>query len=246
MEPSLPSSPGTPSLESQQQFWNSWNGEWRFRDDRDAFMERQREVAIATARRSALTGARILEVGGGTGWLGNALLPFGSVLSTDLSPAAVAEGRLRHPGVEFVCGDFLTVDLPGSFDFVVSADSLIHMHDRDACVRRIAGLLRPGGIFLLMTQNRAVWRRRSKLRALGIGQIEEWTPFRRYLTMLRPSFRIERLSSIVPGGDRGLLWWVENRYVRGGLGRLVGRQRWQGLLERALLGRELVFVCRRR
>jgi hypothetical protein len=46
------------------------------------------------------------------------------------------------------------------------------------------------------------------------------------------------------GGDRGTLWWVENRWVRGGMGRLVGRQRWRSTLEALRIGRELVVVAR--
>jgi hypothetical protein len=64
--------------------------------------------------------------------------------------------------------------------------------------------------------------------------------------MLDPHFEIERVTSIYPGGDQGLLWWVENRYVRGGMGRLLGKQRWRSLLEAARIGRELVLVARRK
>jgi hypothetical protein len=49
-----------------------------------------------------------------------------------------------------------------------------------------------------------------------------------------------------PGGDSGLLWWVENRYINGGMNRLLGRARWRAFLERAGLGRELVIVSTRR
>jgi SAM-dependent methyltransferase len=246
VSPSAQSDPGRPPpLETQQEFWDGWNQAWRFRDGLDAFMERQRETAVAVAAAAGLQGGRILDVGCGTGWLGNALLGFGKVWATDLSPGAIAEGRKRHPGVQLLCGDFLELDLPGPFDMVVSADSLAHMYDAAACVRRIADLLRPGGTFLLMTQSPFIWERRSKVKPLGDGQIQVWPSLARCKALLRPSFTLERVTSLDPGGDRGLLWWVENRWIRGGMGRLVGRVRWRNLLERLRLGREMVIVARR-
>jgi SAM-dependent methyltransferase len=233
-----------PPLEAQQDFWDRWNHSWRFRDC-DSFMDRQREMALAIARRENLRDARILDVGCGTGWLGNSLLEFGRVWGTDLSPAAIAEGSRRHPGVQLTCGDFLALDVRGPFDFIVSADSLVNMYDQPACVSRIAGLLRKGGVFLLMTPNRPVWQRRSALKPLGHGQLQRWPTLAQYKILLRPFFFIERVTSLDPGGDRGLLWWVENRYVRAGMGLALGRRRWRSLLEWAGLGRELVFVARR-
>ena len=61
------------------QYWDSWNQTWRFRDDCDVFMESQHALAISVAREAGLREARILDVGCGTGWLGNALRPFGRV-----------------------------------------------------------------------------------------------------------------------------------------------------------------------
>jgi SAM-dependent methyltransferase len=234
-----------PELSDQREFWNKWNREWRFRE-RDPFMQRQCEVALEVAKAAGLDSARILDVGCGTGWLGNSLAQFGEVTGTDLSAAAIEEGRRRHPGVKLVSGDFLTVDLQGPFDFVVSADALAHFYDREAFFRRVAALTRPGGTFLLMTQNRFVWERRSKMARVEHGQIQRWSSLRELRRLLAVGFTIQRESSIVPGGDRGLIWWVENRYVRGILGRTIGWQRWDSMLEAAKLGRELVIVAKRR
>src|SRR5258708_464652 len=119
-------------------------------------IDRQRETALAVAQRLKLHNARILDVGCGTGGLGNIFLPFGHVWGMDLSDAAVAEGRRRHPGVHLLLGDFLAVDPPGPFDFIVSADAINNMYDPSAFVQRIAALLRPGGTLLLMTPNRDI------------------------------------------------------------------------------------------
>lgn len=234
-----------PSIDEQRRFWDGWNAATRFNDGPDEFMGRQLEKAVEIATKVRLKDARILDAGCGTGWLGNALRPFGEVWGTDLSQVAIDEGKRRHPGVQLICGDFLHLDLEGPFDFVVMADSLTHMHDQLGAVRRVAQLLRAGGTYLLMTPNRSVWRRRSRLKPRGQGQIMAWPPLETYRSLLRSHFEIESINTIVPGGDQGLLWWVENRWVQGGMRRLIGRNRSRNLLEAMGLGREFVIVTRR-
>jgi 2-polyprenyl-3-methyl-5-hydroxy-6-metoxy-1,4-benzoquinol methylase len=208
-------------------------------------MERQADTAIHWATKVGLSNANILDVGCGTGWLGNALSRFGRVTGIDLSPDAIAEGARRFPDVRLLAGDFLTTPLPGQFDFVVSADALAHVGDQAKFLHRVAELLRPGGIFLLMTVNPFVWRHRSSLAPLERGQIRQWVALPALRALLRSRFTVHAVTSIVPGGDRGALWWVEHRAVLGVMGRLIGRSRWERLLERVRLGRELVVVARR-
>lgn len=233
-----------PTLDAQRAFWDRWND--HHRTTVDDFMARQRDVAVEVATRENLRDARILDVGCGTGWLGSALLPFGRVTGTDLSTAAIAEGRRRHPDLDLISGDFLILDLDGKFDMVVSADVIGHVYARPTFVARVAELLRPGGVFLLMTQNPFVWNRSSILRPVGEGQIRNWPSLRVLRGLLSKDFDIVAITTLVPGGDRGVLWWVTNRYVFGAMRRLVGRQRWTRLLERVRLGRELVVLARRR
>jgi SAM-dependent methyltransferase len=229
-------------------YWDEWNKTWRFRDEDDYFMQAQRAAAIRVAREIGVLNMRILDVGCGTGWLGNALLPFGEVCGVDSSAGAIADGTRRHPNITLICGDFLNVPLEGVFDFVVSADAFAHMPDHEACVHRIATLLKPGGTFLLMTQNPWIWHRRSSLRRMPgtvhHAEVDQWPTLSRIRDLFRSAFTIQRVTTLDPGGDCGLLWWVENRYVRGGMSRLMGRTRWRSLLEHAGLGRELIIVAK--
>jgi 2-polyprenyl-3-methyl-5-hydroxy-6-metoxy-1,4-benzoquinol methylase len=233
-----------PSLDDQRAFWDGWNREWRA-GGLDDFMAAQRDVAVGIASALPRQPAAILEAGCGTGWLSNELSSVGHVIGVDLSSEAIASGQERFPGIDLRCADFLTLGLDSGFDMVVSADAIAHVYDPAKYIDRIAGLLKPGGAFLLMTQNPFVWHRRSRYRSYGGGQIEQWPGLRRLRALLRPCFTIEKVTSIVPGGDRGLLFWVENRYVRGGMRQILG-DRWQHLLERLLIGRELVVVAKRR
>jgi hypothetical protein len=101
-----------------------------------------------------------------------------------------------------------------------------------------------------MTQNPPVWERRSRHRRVSDSvphpDPHEWPDSKRIRELLRPAFDIERTTTIDPGGDMGLLWWVENDFVLGVMERIVGAYRWRRLLEVAGLGRELIVTARRR
>ena len=232
------------------EFWNQWNRDWRFRDDVDPFMRRQLEIVADVARAENLRGARILGFGCGTGWMESSLVECGEVWGTDLSSEAIAEGQRRYPRLHLRCCDFLRESLPGPFDLVLSSDSLVPMVDHAECIRRVADLVRPGGIFLLMTQNPYVWERRSMFRPVPDGiphpTPDTWPTRQRVLDLLQPHFTVEQSFTFEPGGDRGLLWWVENDTVKRLAHGMLGEYRWRRLLERAGLGRELVFIARRR
>jgi 2-polyprenyl-3-methyl-5-hydroxy-6-metoxy-1,4-benzoquinol methylase len=236
-----------PSLEAQRKFWDSWNASYRQHEECDPFMRRQQEEAVAVARRLGLRDARILDAGCGTGWLGSALQPWGSVTGVDLSAAAIEWGRRVHPGVRLLCGDLDgCAELGGEYDLVVSADVIGHVPVQERFVERIARLLRPGGSLLLMTQNPFVWNRSSQLAPARPGLIRNWPSRARLRELLAPSFETARLETIVPGGDRGVLWIPGNRWVRGAARRLLGERAWTGLLEAMGTGRELVVEARRR
>ncbi len=236
-----------PGLDEQAAFWNQWNSSFRTGDG-DAFQARQAEIAIEVAKRCAKERGRlhILDVGCGTGWLGARLLPWGKVTGTDLSQSAIERGRALFPEVTLMCGDFPTLDLGGPFDLVVSADVIAHVADQQAFVDRVAQLTADGGVFVLMTQNGSVWRRSSYLMPQGKGQIRNWPALSLLKDLLSKSFAIEQVTSIVPGGDRGVLWptgnWVTRKlkYVP-----VLGSV-WTRALERAMVGRELVLVARKR
>jgi 2-polyprenyl-3-methyl-5-hydroxy-6-metoxy-1,4-benzoquinol methylase len=232
-----------PSTAEQKAFWDSWNGHYRS-GGVDPFMQRQLEAAVDVASRRGLRGARIIDVGCGSGWLGDGLRSFGSVVGIDLSEAAIGHGRSAHPDLRLIVGDFATTDVGGGYDYAVSADAIAHVPEQQLFVERVATILKPGGVFLLMTQNPAVWTRNSKLSPQGTGQIREWPSLARLRELLAPSFVVEHVSSLVLGGDRGFFRAL--RYVNAVMRRTIGRARWDRVLEqRLLLGREYVIEARR-
>jgi len=95
-----------------------------------------------------------LEVGCGSGAFARMLAGrAATVLAVDLSPGMVrlARGRLAAcPGVEVRVADFADEELPrGSFDCVASIATLHHLPLRST-LARMAGLLRPGGVLLVL------------------------------------------------------------------------------------------------
>lgn len=95
----------------------------------------------------------VLEVGCGAGAFSRALAARGhEVTAVDLSPEMIAAARARAGAshrVTYVCGDFDREPPEGAaFDCVVSVAALHHM-PREAAVRRMARLVRPGGLLVV-------------------------------------------------------------------------------------------------
>jgi len=87
-------------------------------------------------------GARLLDVGCGTGWLAD---HFNDYTGLDGSPDAVAAATARNRNVQL---HDVSQPLPlddASFDAVVMKDLLEHVPDPVALVREVRRVLRPGG-----------------------------------------------------------------------------------------------------
>lgn len=109
-------------------------------------------------------GARVLDVGCGTGSLTFALAgnpAIGGVCGIDLAPAYVAYASKRNsdPRVVFQVGDASALPFPdASFDHALSMLVLQFIPDADAAVREMRRVTRPGG-----TVAAAVWDTRGGL-----------------------------------------------------------------------------------
>jgi 2-polyprenyl-3-methyl-5-hydroxy-6-metoxy-1,4-benzoquinol methylase len=243
--------PAVPSVAAQETFWNEWNSSHLASSRRDSFQLQQRDVATAAVVRAAAAleerrPLRILDFGCGTGWLGASLTSYGDVTGIDLSSTAIEHGRTQFPDVDLLAGNFADVRLTGLFDVVISSDVIAHVVDQQAYIQRVADLLRPGGTFVLMTQNGFVWRRSSQLQPQGRGQIRNWPSLKVLRKMLKRDFVVVRVRSIQPAGDRGILWLLNGRWIRGGFKLLRLGDAWKVFLERILIGRDFTIEARRR
>ena len=95
-------------------------------------------------------GARILELGAGTGHNLEMLSRFGRVEASELDPIAreLASERLGRPVVEAALPD-LSMFPDGAYDLVALLDVLEHVPDDKNSLRAIYQLLKPGGALLL-------------------------------------------------------------------------------------------------
>ncbi|HEY6069519.1 MAG TPA: class I SAM-dependent methyltransferase [Gaiellaceae bacterium] len=109
----------------------------------------RREFALEVARE--YDAPRVLDVGGGSARIGEPFLEQGAstYVDVDLSDSMLelARARLERFGdkVTLIQGDFLAVEIPGSFDVVLALGYFDYIEDAPAHVRRISGLLAPGG-----------------------------------------------------------------------------------------------------
>jgi SAM-dependent methyltransferase len=103
---------------------------------------------------------RILDVGCGDGRFLQVLRDFGSadweLVGVDFDPAAIERCRARG----FTAFAKRVEDMAaeeGTFDAVVMLQLIEHVEDPVRIAKRVAGLLRPGGVFVVETPNLAGW-----------------------------------------------------------------------------------------
>jgi ubiquinone/menaquinone biosynthesis C-methylase UbiE len=97
------------------------------------------------------SGESAIDLGCGTGRVAAKLAEhYTHVRAVDLSPEMVELARRKygHPRITFEQGDLDTVS--GQYDFVVSLMTLHHVPDLQSTLRRINGLVAPGGSVVLV------------------------------------------------------------------------------------------------
>ena len=113
------------------------------------------------AERTALRGARVLDVGCGGGLLSEALVGEGAeVTALDLSPELLDVARLhllesgRQVDYRLVSVEDLAAQMPSEFDAITCMEMLEHVPDPSSVLRACASLLKPGGTLFVSTLDR--------------------------------------------------------------------------------------------
>ncbi len=111
------------------------------------------------------SGRRALDAGCGTGFGAEMLARAGAeqVDAFDISLEAVEHARRRAGRlVDFVEGDLLRIPFPaGHADLVTCFEALEHVPDPQRALDELKRVLAPGGVLLVSTPNRGVYRRRQ-------------------------------------------------------------------------------------
>jgi SAM-dependent methyltransferase len=127
----------------------------------DLLARASRSIYAAMLDRQIPIGARVLEIGCGTGQLGAFLSVGGrAVVGVDMSSASLRlasdfKHRHRLENLNFVQGDLFALPLQSeSFDLVIAKGVLHHTADARRAFRAACRMLRPGGYFLVGLYNR--------------------------------------------------------------------------------------------
>jgi 2-polyprenyl-3-methyl-5-hydroxy-6-metoxy-1,4-benzoquinol methylase len=227
------------------QIWDKWNSTYRIGRLDQPSKVRLSEI-LAMMADLKIQGARILEVGCGTGWLSDKLSEFGKVTACDLGSKIIDFAQETYPHVDFHSGDIHTLDLPvNTFDVIVTSEVLSHVADQPAFMTRLAQLLKPGGYLLLTSQNKFVFERTANVSPPD-GWIRRWVTMKMLKNLLRPEFKLRHATTLEPEGHLGVLRLINSARINHYCSAAFGADRVKRLKESAGFGQSLFVVAVRR
>ena len=87
----------------------------------------------------------VLEIGVGTGRIASKVAPQCKRLcGIDISPKTIeraAENLKEHQNIELICGDFSEYIFSDTFDVIYSSLTMMHFHNKQDIIRKVASLL---------------------------------------------------------------------------------------------------------
>ncbi len=95
----------------------------------------------------------VLEIGVGTGRLAVKVAPYCNIFTgIDLSSKTIERAKQNlsaFSNVKLLYGDFVTFHFDTFYDLIYSSLTFMHFSDKQAAINKAAGLLKPGGRFVL-------------------------------------------------------------------------------------------------
>ena len=162
---------------------------------------------------------RILDLGCGSGWLSGILGQLGPTVGVDLSDYAVKTGCNVYPWVQFYSANILQWERAsqiGQFDIVVSQEVIEHVSDKPKYLKIAFDFLRDGGVLIITTPNaRSFAAMHDELRESWSDQpLEDLLTCQSLEQMTRALFDIVDVTTVIPGGHKGLYRFVNSQKVR--------------------------------
>jgi ubiquinone/menaquinone biosynthesis C-methylase UbiE len=136
-------------------FWDRIAAKYAARPvaDEAAYQEKLRRTRVHLT-----PGMQLVEIGCGTGSTALVHAPHvAHVLAADLSPAMleIARGKAAAAGIGNISFEVAAIEdldvAPGSVDMVLTLSLLHLLHDPAGAIRRVQGMLKPGGLFVSST-----------------------------------------------------------------------------------------------
>jgi SAM-dependent methyltransferase len=134
---------------------------------------------------------RILDVACGAGY-GTAML---GAVGLDVSSEALAQARRETD--RLIRGDALRLPFGGTFDAVVSFETVEHVADPEGFVAECRRVLRPGGLLVMSTPNKELWSPRSS-KPLQPHHVREFSR-KEFLALLGPFRGVELFGQLAMG-----------------------------------------------
>jgi len=155
------------------------------------FIGRRAVILAEMARRLPAGGARLAELGCGSGGMLEALGRFGSAVGVETDPALLA--RARERGLDVRAGalpDAIPLE-PGRWDAVCLFDVLEHLDDEAGALAACRRLLVPGGrLFVTVPAYAWLWSRHDEL----LGHRRRYTAPALRRAAERAGFAVERVT----------------------------------------------------
>jgi SAM-dependent methyltransferase len=116
----------------------------------------------------------------------------------------------------------LEMPLPTThFDVIVSLEVIAQVEDQDRYLERAAGAPKPVGYLVITTVNKFV-HDRADWPVDSSAHIRYWLDRRSFRRLLsRHGFRVLRMMSVIPMGNRGTLWLMNSHNLNAVVHRLI-------------------------
>ena len=236
-----------PSIGTQQAYWDD---RWETQRSPNDWQKQRAQAILAILEGLSLDSPRILDLGYATGWMTKLLSELGPAEGVDLSEAAIAQAKSQYPGIQFTAGNLYEIPLTsGSVDLVVCQEVIAHVSDQPQLVHRIAEVIKPGGYLIISAANKFVMdRMRDSDGLVGVGaedpdeHIKKWLDMKGLKRLLEPYFTVNRTTSVIPIGERGLLRIINSHKLNKAVAWLISQRRLDALKARLGVGYSIIAI----